>query len=262
MSVRFGAAILVPVLASTLASPHLARAADDRAAAKALAATAATLAKQERYQEAIELYEKAYGLDPDPVLLFNIAYLYEKQGKLFEAVRGYELTLDAETSAPQRRDTESRLEQLRPRAPGRLALDGTPPGARVLVDGRSVGVLPTSSLELPAGDHELRVTSDGFLPEGRTVKLVPGRESTLTFALTAAPASPPPVEGGPATPEEPVEKAAEADGDDTLTWVLVGVGAAVLVGGGIAAGVLLQPGDPAGPPTPDMTWTLPAAGGK
>ena len=41
---------------------------------------------QARYKDAIEEFEKAYRLDPKPLLLYNIAQAYEKLGKLKASV--------------------------------------------------------------------------------------------------------------------------------------------------------------------------------
>lgn len=253
MAVRRVAAMLVPVLLWSLAAPLPARANDDEEAARALAATAVTLAKQERYQEALDLFTKAYAIDPDPVLLFNIAYLHEKMGKLYEAFEAWERYLAVETAEGPRKDAAARIEALRPRTPGRLVLEGGPAGARILVDGRAAGTVPSPALDLAAGDHVVRLTADGHDPQGRTVTLEPGRTTSVRIELArTAPPLEPPVEA-PAV-------AGDDSDSDTLTWVLVGVGAAALIGGGIAAGILLQPDDPAAPPTPDKTWTLPAGG--
>jgi hypothetical protein len=96
----------------TLAAPApqtLAATPDDAAAAKALAADAAALARQGRYDEAAALYQQAYMMDPAPVLLFNLAYVHEKRGDSEAALDTYRRYLAAETDPSHREDAQKRV---------------------------------------------------------------------------------------------------------------------------------------------------------
>ncbi|MCL7451703.1 MAG: DUF5107 domain-containing protein [Anaerolineae bacterium] len=59
----------------------------------------------------------------------------------------------------------------------------TPQGAQVYVDGLRSGTTPVS-LELPAGQHTVRVEHEGFEPLLETVELSPGHEVVLDGELT------------------------------------------------------------------------------
>src|SRR4051794_1613167 len=48
-----------------------------------------------RFQEAIEHFQKAYELKPEPVLLYNVARAYEGLGELKRALEGYRAYLSA-----------------------------------------------------------------------------------------------------------------------------------------------------------------------
>jgi len=77
--------------------------------AKAFAADAAALARDGRYDEAAHMYEKAYALDPAPVLLFNLAYVHEKRGDNQAALDTYDRYLAVETDPSHRADAEKRI---------------------------------------------------------------------------------------------------------------------------------------------------------
>lgn len=66
------------------------------------------------YQEAIDLFEKAYALEPVPNLLYNIAKCYEKQEKFEEAVQYYQKFVVApEVDSKARQAALDRMESLR-----------------------------------------------------------------------------------------------------------------------------------------------------
>jgi hypothetical protein len=64
----------------------------------------------------------------------------------------------------------------------RLAVDGDPAGATVLVDGESIGVLPVPGAEVAAGEHLVRVEFDGRTWEDR-VTVSEGITTRLTVSL-------------------------------------------------------------------------------
>lgn len=72
--------------------------------------------------------------------------------------------------------------------PGRLSV-GTPPisGARILVDGREVGQSPIEDIEVPAGNREIQVISDRYLPETRKMEIAGmGERQALEVSLKPA----------------------------------------------------------------------------
>ena len=70
-----------------------------REKARLLTKTATVLARDGKYDEAVALYEQAWALEPDPILLFNLAVVKQKQGDLVGARDYLQRYLDAETDA-------------------------------------------------------------------------------------------------------------------------------------------------------------------
>lgn len=97
--------------------------------------------------------------------------------------------------------------------PGELEINSRPAGARVLVDGEAVGVTP-HTMQLPAGEHVVRLELDGHFPGEQSVVVVSGGRESRSFELDEVP---PP-------------------GRDRSKWIagwtLLGVGVAALAGGG------------------------------
>jgi hypothetical protein len=82
---------------------------------------------------------------------------------------------------------------VRPTVPvdGRLVIRSTPPGARVLLNGRMRGVTPLSLSGLPFADYRLRLELSGYLPDEQRMTLDPS-SPTRTFTETLRPVARPP----------------------------------------------------------------------
>ncbi len=71
--------------------------------------------------------------------------------------------------------------------PGRVTFAGLPEGAVIEIDGEAAGRAPFQGQPLAAGDHRVRITTERYLPETRTIA-VTGRtiDQTVEFALQPA----------------------------------------------------------------------------
>lgn len=100
--------------------------------------------------------------------------------RLFLERSGFEpKAVPVEVAANQRVTVASDLDPLT----GSLVVATDEPGARVSVDGRTLGFTPTI-ITLPAGSHEVSVELRGFRPESKRAVVVEGRETKLAFQLT------------------------------------------------------------------------------
>jgi hypothetical protein len=68
-------------------------------------------------------------------------------------------------------------------APGDLDLQTRPPGARVFVDGRVMGVAPLMLGNVSAGSHTIRFELDGFKPWSTTVVMKAGSRARISASL-------------------------------------------------------------------------------
>jgi hypothetical protein len=91
---------------------------------------------------------------------------------------GEKMTLAAAT-------LRSRLEALT-RAPARFVFRTRPAGAHVSIDGRPVGRTPFDTT-LPAGQHHLSITLEGYSPLERTLTVVSGVDESMNLDLVRQP---------------------------------------------------------------------------
>lgn len=110
------------------------------------------------------------------------------------------------------------LRLARLRRPAALSVEASVPGARVLIDGRFLGVAPLHDVARPAGAAALRVEAPGHLPFERTLALAEGSTERVFATLAAVPAT---------APEAPPAPTAAHD-LRVWGWVGVGAGAALL----------------------------------
>jgi tetratricopeptide (TPR) repeat protein len=97
--------LLCAAPAAAQTSPH------DRALA--LFAQSGTEYDAGRFDRAIELLREAYSLEPDPILLYNMARAYEGAGRTDEAIDAYERYLAGAGEVRDRGAIETRLTTLR-----------------------------------------------------------------------------------------------------------------------------------------------------
>jgi len=67
---------------------------------------------------------------------------------------------------------------------GSLAVNTTPAGANVSVDGTFTGISPVVIPSLVPGNHTIGMTKDGYLPETRFAEVTAGTEAEVTAALS------------------------------------------------------------------------------
>lgn len=201
------------------------------------------------YSDAIDQLLAADKTLPNAAFSYNIALVYEAMGDQRSALRwlrGYlrqkgEGADEAETLAKVR----SLEAELQARGLQQLTVLSKPVGATLKVDGAALGVTPFTT-ELTPGSHQITVTLDGFQNQQRLVELRPDRSMDVEVELVASP--PIPDDAVPTDSESsaaanaravpivatvPAAPTAENPGSmrvKPLTWVSLGVGAALLGG--------------------------------
>ena len=106
---------------------------------------------------------------------------------------------------------------------GRLVLDVQPVGAIIAVDGANVGTAPLAGpLTLPQGLHSVEVKADGAIPLQEMVNIVAGQTTQTQMTLEV--------------------KQTSGISGQTWGWVMMGVGGASLLSGGVF-GVLAMSAD-------------------
>lgn len=177
------------------------------------------------FDDALELYQEAYNLYPDPVLLYRIGLSADKHGDARRAVAAYQAFVDAAKSDDATaQQVAARITELKATIPPRVTITSDPAGAEVYVgsvDAPSLGQTP-GAFELPAGEVLVIVRLEGYRLEKQALTLQNGDEETIGVKLVKLKR----LSGGDPPPEEPGDSSGPRLG--TYGWITAGVGVALL----------------------------------
>lgn len=134
----------------------------------------------------------------------------------------------------------------------RVRVRSTAPGATLQLDDQASIPLPAELWTTP-GSHTLRVAAEARRPESQTVTLAAGAEFDTNIELqSVAPPPPPPPPPRPPPDELRVRVVEHRNPLRTVGFVTLGVGAAVLIGGGVFWGLYARDYDAS--QDPDGVW--------
>lgn len=181
--------------------------------------------REGRYEQAIELFRKAYEQHAYPELVYNSGQAYEKLGDTVRALDSFRQYLKLAPNANDRATVEKRIQALEERMGEKglaeVTVSSTPSGAEVRVDGQRVGTTPWSG-KLKPGTHAITVALAGHDTVQRHVDL--GEKGlAVELSLSSSPAR-------PASPNRSDPRRDEVRGVQPLTLVILGVGVAGLGG--------------------------------
>jgi len=213
-------AVVVATLLAAAPQATLAQSSSVEAATPAQAAYQSGVGhfKARRFEDAIREFNKAYRLDPNPVLVFNMARAFEETRQYASAIEFYRRYLTMAPESPDRQSVEDSIRTLEllaaKSAPQAVTLSVTsqPDGATVLLDGRAVGVTPMK-VDVAPGKHFLALERAGFVRASEELTLDAGQPLERRVVLVEAPVTEP--TAGPA-------------GRSVWPWVAVGTGSALM----------------------------------
>ncbi len=230
------------VLLFAVCSAH---AGGDEAAAKAAFGEGKAAFADERFTEAADGFREAYRLKPSWKLLYNIGQAEvagKRYGPALEVFERYLAEGGDEVSRDRQQEINKEIERLRGMV-GFLKVTA-PKGAVVIVDGVERGTSPLhGDLEVAASVlHTVTARLNGEIVAEETVKVGGGRTASVELLPEApeeiSPSSPPTVSAS-STPSTPSITSTSPSPLKTWGWVSVGIGGALLVGGGITGGLAL-----------------------
>lgn len=163
--------------------------------------------KAGKYLAAARAFEDAHALEPRPALTFSAAQAYRRQffvdddlAWLSRARELYRRYLDEQPSGGRREHAVTHLyavevliasrgkgsAESRRELPTQILVSSETAGARVSVDGRRSRAAPLV-LDVEPGDHRVRVTAPGYVPQERRVLAVPKRLAAAAVELIELP---------------------------------------------------------------------------
>jgi hypothetical protein len=210
------------------------------------------------YGRARVLFERALALRPNARVLrgLGIAALHLKRFTSARRELKAALTDTRQPLTADQREGVTKLLSWMQSQLGTVHLQLRPTYARLTIGEEQ---LVATELVLEPGAHQLRVSSDGFEPQERTLQVAAGEEQTLTITLAARPTESraTPARAVPATPHRPAPVAAlpralapttPAARDDDSSSVLESwwfwAAATAVVAGGVATTVVLTSKQP------------------
>ncbi len=238
-------AVLACLFALVLAAPASAQEADV-AQARSLFEAGLAAARAEHWVEARDSFAQSLAISERPSTLLNLAGAQIQTGQLVEGAASYRRFLEIATGpreAAHRREAQSALHDVEERIP-HLAfhIENLASSDTVRLDEHVLlpGTL-TSESAVDPGPHDVTVLRGGQQIATQHVEVTEGL--TLQIEMTIQPLVDP-AAVVVAHHEEPMDEALAEPvppqgGDDTVTWVIVGVAIGVVVATGITVGVVL-----------------------
>ncbi|WP_437877607.1 PEGA domain-containing protein [Sorangium sp. So ce513] len=222
-------ALLAPVAGAQPAAPRAEAQESDALTERArqLFEDGVKAAKAGKWDDAHAAFLAAWAIKPHYQIASNLGVTSLRVGKPREAAEYLTLYLREApaTKVQERQLAEASLQEARAQI-ATVTLRVAPDGAEVTVDGKSVGRAPIADpVFLDPGRHEIGAKLDGYVPEARPVEATAGGTEGVVLELKRAP-EPSAARAG-AGPDVPPASGGSRDGGRT----------AVLVGGGIAAGL-------------------------
>jgi hypothetical protein len=151
-----------------------------------LKATADRAMDAHHYDEAIAGYTEAYGVFPDPALLYNRSRAHEARAEYPDAFD--DLEKFANTASPELRSKVPRLTDLLLDLRQRVAtfeLVCNVAGARVLVGGKEIGTTPLKPIRLNAGKVTIEILAEDQFPYKKELELKGAGSTSLDATLVA-----------------------------------------------------------------------------
>lgn len=220
--------LVVPCIVALLSFATAARAQDDVSLAETIFEAGRAYYEQGNYEKALEQFEEAYRLDPQPEILYNIGQCHERLGQFEGAIEAYQAYIDESPGAEDLQAVTEKIKMLdeKLRATG-LKLEVSEPDAVVFVDGEQVAVSPVPGvIPIPPGMHELEVQKVGFQDLYLKITIVAGHTQEITVSMVAM------------SPEEPLPGGPAVQKPSRWFWWTLGasalVGAAAAVTGSLA----------------------------
>jgi hypothetical protein len=218
----------------TVAAPAIATDADE------LIAQGIRLRKDSRDQDALPLFRQAYEQRPTPRAAGQLGTCEQALGLWLGAEKHIQEALKhLDDSWVHNNDASLRssLSFVQQRL-GSIDVWGSPPGARVSIDGDFVSILPMAQPARAAvGRRTITIEAPGFFPESRTIETLPGallREHVVlrSMAVRSAPSEPAPsVEPAVGQPTLTDSRMANESPIYSKWWFWTAIGAVAIAGG-------------------------------
>lgn len=198
----------------------------DKAMAQRLLTQGNQLVGDGDYINALEKFKAAYAKFPSPKILLNIGSTLRQLGRNVEAAEVYEQYIKDPKNEPAKVPGAQRVLGEIDAVIGRLTIEVSQPAARVRLDGKVLpGFENGGVIRVEPGDHSVVAEKEGFPDAVQTLRVGPHDEKVVTLKI--------------ALPEKVIVERTVDGPQETISYIVGGVGAAGLLGGAIAGGIAI-----------------------
>lgn len=145
------------------------------------------LARERAWTAALAEFRACYDITHEPAVLYNIGVVERELRRYADAadtLRRYLAATEGTDADPARRDAVRVLVRELEAVLGTVAIETSPPGVELFVDGDPEGTTPLARpLRLEAGEHRLELRLDGYVPRLDVVEVHSRSELQLSYAL-------------------------------------------------------------------------------
>ncbi|HQB45720.1 MAG TPA: PEGA domain-containing protein, partial [Polyangiaceae bacterium] len=224
-----------PLVVSTPAGAQTAPEEQDASEAAARYRRGLDLYNEENYRGALAEFRKSYEITGEYRVLYNVAQVCYQLQDYVCAVTSFEKYLKDggnNVSADRRQSVENEISKLRPRI-ATVSIAVNVEGASVVIDDIPVGKTPLDTILLSAGAHRVAVSKEGYIPISQAIEVAGAEKRTIRLQLEPA--------GSSRVVVRETERIKEPESQwTTLSYIGLGVGGALLVGGGVTGAMALS----------------------
>jgi hypothetical protein len=186
---------VVVLLAAFLVAAGPAKEIGGRATARELLKEGNDLFAKGQFAPALARYQAAYGVYPNPKLLFNIGASYEGLEDWVNAAENFERFISTSGLGPNsslQLDAQRRLARLDQKL-AKLVISSDAAGAEVFIDGNAMGRQLTRTVRVTSGQHRIEARLEGYSDFHREVFVAAGETTTVKIEMGKS--TPEPVPG-------------------------------------------------------------------
>jgi hypothetical protein len=143
---------------------------------------------QGNYEAGIVKLDKAYGLDPKPEIIFEVAVAYSQwQGHCQDAITYFDRFFQVCGQCESFAAAKERHDRVRAACTVKVKVETEPSGAMISIDGDPIGSSPLSATVI-AGKHAFEAELTGYDAPSASHSVAPGQETVIKLSLTPLPA--------------------------------------------------------------------------
>jgi hypothetical protein len=141
------------------------------------------------YEAGIAKLDKAYGLDPRPEIVFEVAVAYSLwQGHCQDSITYFDRFFQVCDKCDSFAAAKDRFDKVRTLCTVKVRVETEPPGAMISIDGDAIGSSPLDAT-IVAGNHAFEAELTGFSSPSASLSVAPGQGGAqVKLTLTPLPA--------------------------------------------------------------------------